>query len=400
MILAPFHNLLRDSVTYTLHAFNKTEFLKHYWQKKPLVIRNGFLDFIDPINENELAGLAQEDGIDSRIISRTDQNWSLSHGPFDSFEEVCSGAWSLLVQSVDTYIKEAKQLLDSFDFIPQWRTDDLMVSYSVEDAGVGPHLDQYDVFIIQGMGSRRWQVGNKQNYDSLFPTTGLTQVAKFSPIIDEVLLPGDIIYIPPGFPHNGVAMEPCLNYSVGFRAPTQMQLLNGFADFVQSNELFNNRYSDPDLKTRSNSLEMNANEKQRFREMFQQMINSHHFDDFIGEFFTDNNESTGYDTDQEENYSEQDIAQALQNGTCFYPELNHKAMQSTRTFNKLNQIDTWINQVKISVLEREKSLLNNMLSADCLDVNQKIYHENSLFFVQILTKLVNTGAWYPENEHT
>ncbi|MDC0602357.1 cupin domain-containing protein [Aliiglaciecola sp.] len=387
-------------MTYVLHSLNKSDFLTQYWQKKPVVIRSGFDNFVDPICENELAGLAQEEDIDSRIISCENKLWTMTHGPINDFETACKGAWSLLVQSVDCYSKSAKSLLDSFDFIPQWRTDDLMVSYSVANAGVGPHLDQYDVFIVQGKGSRRWQVGEKKQYTSHFPTAGLTQIESFTPIIDEVLLPGDIIYIPPGYPHNGIALEPCMNYSVGFRAPTQVQLLNAFADYAQANEIFNQRYQDPQLSLRTNTFEMNNSEQSRFKEMFQQMINSPHFDDFIGDFFTVNPQEDEYDTDQSTLFSEQDVAQLLLEEVAFYPHLSRKIMQTKININNENHVVTWVNQQKIETLKNETNWLNSMLHADYLDNQQKIYHENSLFFIQIATKLINSGAWYPESEHT
>lgn len=253
-------------------------FLQQYWQKQPKVFRNAFTDFTDPLDEHDLAGLSELEEVDSRIVAIDHDQWQVFHGPFDNFDEVCRGEWSLLVQGVDQYVDEAHALLNHFNFIPNWRLDDLMVSFSIKNGGVGPHLDQYDVFIIQGKGSRRWQVGSCNNplspYQALRPHADLSQIEPFSPIIDEVLQPGDVIYIPPGFPHNGVALEPCLNYSVGFRAPNQMQLWENLLQHYHDNDIATERYHDPQLQARKHSAEITANELKSLQSMMQHAINN------------------------------------------------------------------------------------------------------------------------------
>lgn len=213
-----------------INEFNKTKFMAEYWQQKPCVIRNFIKDFVDPIDENELAGLAQESDVESRIISFNNPEWSVETGPFEDFESVCKGAWTLLVQSVDRHIPEVEALAEVIDFIPKWRMDDVMISFSQVDAGVGPHIDEYDVFIIQGKGTRRWQVGLPNQYETVTPHPKLKQITGFEPTIDEVLAAGDAIYIPPKHPHNGRALSPCMNYSIGFRAPSNLELLNQIVD--------------------------------------------------------------------------------------------------------------------------------------------------------------------------
>jgi 50S ribosomal protein L16 3-hydroxylase len=236
--------------------FDAQQFLQEYWQKKPCVIKSFVSHFTDPIDENDLAGLAQESDVDCRIVAKSTNNgeeeWQVAQGPFEDFEPQCKGDWSLLVQGVDRYIPEIDQLAKLVNFIPNWRFDDVMVSYSVPNAGVGPHTDQYDVFIIQGKGSRRWQVGLPLSQGQETPITPhplLKQIKGFDPIIDEVLEAGDAVYIPPKHPHNGVALTECLNYSIGFRAPTNLEVLAGMLDesdhFVQSQV----RYTDPNIDT-------------------------------------------------------------------------------------------------------------------------------------------------------
>jgi 50S ribosomal protein L16 3-hydroxylase len=225
---------------YKLESLYFEHFIQQYWQKRPLLIKQGLSNFVDPIDQDELAGLAMEDDIDSRIISLSGDKWAVHQGPFEQFDDICQGQWSLLVQGVDRYNELASHLLGAFDFIPSWRIEDLMVSFSVAGGGVGPHLDQYDVFIIQGKGTRRWKVGGPGQYNEISPHPKLKQIDDFVPIIDEVLEAGDILYIPPGCPHEGVALEDCLNYSVGFRAPNQQELLSNFADYGLDNPIYSN----------------------------------------------------------------------------------------------------------------------------------------------------------------
>lgn len=263
--------------TVTLQNVDIEHFLTSYWQQKPLLIKGGFTQFTDPIDEHDLAGLAQEADIDSRIISRHNNDWQVHSGPFDDFNAVCQHQWSLLVQGVEKHIPDTQPIVDAFRFLPFWRIDDLMVSYSVPGAGVGPHVDQYDVFIIQGKGTRNWKVGNVGSFESLHPHPKLTQIRAFEPIIDVITEPGDILYIPPGAPHEGIALTPCLNYSVGFRAPQSKRLISSFADYLLDNAAQSDRYSDPQIPTRNQPGELKPQELEKLRSLMKQAIDGEHF---------------------------------------------------------------------------------------------------------------------------
>lgn len=235
-----------------MKEFDIEHFLSHYWQQKPVVLRGFFQDFEDPIDEHDLAGLAQEEEIDSRLLSfeNTSGNpadgageWKVHQGPIHDFEAVCEGAWTLLVQSVDRYVHDVADILEPFRFLPNWRLDDLMVSFATKNAGVGAHIDQYDVFLVQGKGQRRWRVGKPGEYKEVFPHPKLRQIEGFDPIIDEVLNPGDVLYIPPGWPHDGKALEDCLTYSVGFRAPETSQLADSLSLMLETSDI-NVRFTD------------------------------------------------------------------------------------------------------------------------------------------------------------
>lgn len=241
----------------TINQLGQSDFLKQYWQKRPLLIKGGFDEFEDPIEPEELAGLAMEENIESRLITNHDNNWQSYHGPFEDFTKLSDSHSTLLVQAVDHWHPLAAQLLEPFRFIPNWRIDDLMVSYSTPHGGVGPHLDQYDVFIIQGQGKRHWRVGLPDaNLKQFAQNSSLLQVEHFSAVIDTILEPGDILYIPPGCPHEGYAIENALNYSVGFRAPDQKDFLSNFADYLIDNESGTSRYTDSNLTLRPSKGEL------------------------------------------------------------------------------------------------------------------------------------------------
>lgn len=226
------------------------QFLRDYWQQKPLLIRGGFAQFTDLIEPELLAGLAMEEGVDARVIQHQNEQWHVEHGPFEDYSAFGEEGWTLLVQAVNEWFPDVQDLLRAFTFIPDWRVDDVMVSFATEHGGVGAHLDQYDVFIIQGGGRRHWRVGAAQaNAEEYCPHPDLKQLkrADFDAVIDAVLEPGDILYIPAGCPHHGVALEPSINYSVGFRAPNTAEWFAQLADQLLATDATFARYRDPDL---------------------------------------------------------------------------------------------------------------------------------------------------------
>lgn len=263
-------------------TLNWPDFLERHWQKRPVVLKRGFSNFIDPLSPDELAGLAMESEIDSRLVSHQDGKWQVSHGPFESYDHLGESNWSLLVQAVNHWHEPTAALMRPFRALPDWRIDDLMISFSVPGGGVGPHLDQYDVFIIQGTGRRRWRVGEKLQMRQHCPHPDLLQVEPFEAIIDEELEPGDILYIPPGFPHEGYALENAMNYSVGFRAPNSRELISGFADYVLQRELGNTYYSDPDMPSRKHPADILPQEMDKLRNMMLDLINQPaHFQQWV-----------------------------------------------------------------------------------------------------------------------
>lgn len=234
-----------------LARFDRDAFLRDHWQKQPLLIRNPWTRWRNPLDGDELAGLACEEGIESRLIVHGAGGLTLESGPFaeDRFAGLGAAPWTLLVQAVDHHVPDVADLIAPFRFVPDWRIDDVMVSYAVDGGGVGPHYDQYDVFLIQGQGRRRWRVGPVCDADTpLLPHADLRLIEDFAATGDWVLEPGDILYVPPRFAHDGVALgDDCMTYSIGFRAPSCAELVEGWAARVADGLAEDDRYADPDL---------------------------------------------------------------------------------------------------------------------------------------------------------
>lgn len=237
-----------QSTVSILGTVSREQFLADYWQKKPLLIRNAIADFVPPIEADELAGLALEEEVESRIV--LEQDWQLHCGPFteETFASLPAEKWTLLVQAVDLWVPEVAELLHKFDFLPRWRIDDIMVSYAADGGSVGPHFDYYDVFLLQGAGQRRWQIGAACNSESpLLDNSQLQILEHFEPLEEWLLEPGDMLYLPPRVAHHGVAVGECTTFSVGFRSPTATEMLDDLATELLTSVLPGNHLTDPAL---------------------------------------------------------------------------------------------------------------------------------------------------------
>lgn len=234
----------------SLGGLSPQQFLEQYWQKKPLLIRQAFAGFSSPVGADELAGLACEADVRSRLIFERggERPWELRHGPFDEddFSDLGDQYWTLLVQEVDRHVPAVADLADAFTFLPEWRKDDVMISFASNHGGVGPHIDSYDVFLLQGSGRRRWEIAPAGSASQWVDGLDIQVLADFQATESWELEPGDMLYLPPGVPHNGVALEPCLTYSFGFLAPTRGELQADLSAFLESLGRVT-RYSDPDL---------------------------------------------------------------------------------------------------------------------------------------------------------
>jgi len=210
---------------------DRAGFLARYWQREPLLISKAVSNFVPPLSSDELAGLALEDAVESRLIEQQGDAWRQYDGPFEQSDFHRSHPWTLLVQAVDHYIPAVAELHRLVNFIPRWRTDDIMVSYATDGGGVGPHFDNYDVFLLQGEGHRLWRLGGTVDpAAALLPHDELRILADFE-IKEEYLLgPGDILYVPPRVAHWGIAQGECTTFSIGFRAPRICDMLSRWTD--------------------------------------------------------------------------------------------------------------------------------------------------------------------------
>ncbi len=222
-----------DTPTSLLGGLTPSQFMRRYWQKKPLLIRGAIPQITAPLSRDELFELAASDDAESRLISQARNKWSLEHGPFelDALPSVKRRAWTLLVQGVDLHDDRARALLDMFRFVPDARLDDLMISYATDGGGVGPHFDSYDVFLLQVHGKRRWRISAQRDL-TLKAGLPLKVLQHFEPEQEWLLEPGDMLYLPPHIAHDGVAEGECMTCSIGFRAPSANELVGQFLYYL------------------------------------------------------------------------------------------------------------------------------------------------------------------------
>ncbi|MGL4315127.1 MAG: JmjC domain-containing protein [Pseudomonas sp.] len=258
-----------DAPLQLLGGLSAREFLRDYWQKKPLLIRQAIPDFESPITPDELAGLALEEEVESRlIIEHGERPWELRRGPFaeDAFSQLPERDWTLLVQAVDQFVPDVAELLKQFNFLPNWRIDDVMVSFAAPGGGVGPHYDNYDVFLLQAHGQRRWKIGQMCDAESpLLEHSDLRILAEFHGTDEWVLEPGDMLYLPPRLAHFGTAEDDCMTYSVGFRAPSAAEVLTHFTDFLAQFLPDEERYSDAGMQPSDDPYEIQRDALDRLK---------------------------------------------------------------------------------------------------------------------------------------
>jgi 50S ribosomal protein L16 3-hydroxylase len=221
-------------------------FLREYWHKKPLLIRQAIPGFQALLSRDELFALAARDDVESRLISHFRKQWKMQSGPLSSLPSTSQKEWTLLVQGVNLHDDDADALLRRFRFLPDARLDDLMISYATDGGGVGPHFDSYDVFLLQAQGQRRWRIGAQKDL-TIVEGLPLKILKNFTPEEEFVLEPGDMLYLPPHYAHEGVAVGECMTYSIGFRAPSFQEIGEAFLQFMADSIELPGRYADPEL---------------------------------------------------------------------------------------------------------------------------------------------------------
>ena len=381
---------------WNLQGLDPDEFVSRYWQKKPCVIRNAFADFESPVSPEELAGLACEEDVHCRLVIEQsgDKPWQLRYGPFteQDFLELPASHYSLLVSECEKWLPELGALLDEFRFIPDWRIDDLMLSYAPEGGSVGPHIDEYDVFLLQALGRRRWlYTESRPRNTQLVPNLDLAILRDFEADEEIVLEPGDMLYLPPGCAHHGIALEPCMTYSVGFRAPDAVSTFESFALEIERLGSGVPRYRDPDLELDRHRAEITDAEIERFRALTVEMLQQSDdlWRDAVGKMLSDSN--AGEDTPRDQPVFVSD----LQAGAWLrHPETRmfyHRTDDAIRFYcnGRLHQLPQRAEVIEGLQQLCEQRVWPPELIKRCLQVES---------LETLLVELASTGAILPEED--
>jgi 50S ribosomal protein L16 3-hydroxylase len=282
----PAYNACMKKLT-LLGGITPSQFFEEYWHKKPLLIRQAIPGFTPPIPPQELFKLAAEDDVESRLISFFGKHWELQHGPFQTLPVEQKKDWTVLVQGVNLHRQAADDLLRQFNFVPNTRLDDLMISYAADGGGVGPHFDSYDVFLLQAHGQRRWQISTQKDL-TLVEGMPLKILRNFKAEQEFILEPGDMLYLPPHCAHDGIALGECMTYSIGFRSPSFQEIGESFLHFMHDTIELPGRYADPHLKAGKFPAEINTD---MLEEVAQQIRKIQFTDEditiFLGEYLTE-----------------------------------------------------------------------------------------------------------------
>ena len=375
-----------------IHNLNIKDFLQNYWQQKPLLIRSAFPDYISPINAEELAGLACEDFIESRIIIEKGDapKWELENGPFSEshFTTLPKTHWTLLIQGLNKIFPEFDDLLHEFNFIPSWRVDDLMASYAAPEGSVGPHIDQYDVFLLQAKGRRKWMISEEPvNENNFEPDIPLRIIKEFTQESEWILEAGDMLYLPANVAHYGIGMDDCMTFSIGFRAPSHAELLSAYVDEHITELKDNLRYYDPDLLPNLDSGEITSEAINKIQGILtSQFADKSKIEDWFGRFITE------YLNDGESlienNLSTVEFLSAIKDkGVIRRPP----SVRANYLINQNNNLSLYINgvqQVLKPDIEAVVKLFCNHHSNDYTDLKSYLSDKNSLEF---LSHLYNQG---------
>ena len=276
-----------------LGGLSPEAFLADYWQQRPLLVRGALPNFASPVSPDDLAELAGLDEVTSRLVLERggEDPWEVHYGPFDPdvFDDLPETHWTLLVQEADRYVPEVAALLEHVRFVPNWRIDDVMISYAPTAGGVGPHIDNYDVFLVQARGRRRWQINHTPVAEEhLVPDLDVRMLADFEPDAEWVLEPGDLLYLPPRIAHNGISEGDCMTYSIGFRAPSTPELLEHFLGFAIEAADPDERFRDPGRTLAVEPGLIDTAERRRIQNMLRELLaDEAALDRWLGRYLTE-----------------------------------------------------------------------------------------------------------------
>lgn len=378
-----------------LGGLTAEQFLKEYWHKKPLLIRNALPEAVNLLTPDELAGLSLDEEVESRIVvQRSETDWELRHGPFDenTFQQLPESHWSLLVQAVDHCVPACSHLLDLFTFIPNWRIDDLMISYAPDQGSVGPHYDYYDVFLIQGFGQREWRIGQRcDERSSLLPGLPLKILNEFEQTDSWVLNPGDMLYLPPALAHWGIALKESMTLSVGFRAPSHLDLLQGFVDSLQDSLPDHQRYSDPDLSLHKNPGQLDDEEIGKIHHLLKSLVeNPQQIRRWLGKAMSESKYEKELSV-PDELYRSNEVLTMLKEG---FPIQRDEGSRFLFTEKDGAMDGYFINGIAIEMHDKAHSLARYLAQHRVYDNFELIRLCQSAMALQLLTECLNKGYVY------
>lgn len=382
---------------YALGSITAEQFLAEYWQKKPLLIKQALPEFINPLSPEEIAGLACEDFAESRLITASDEapQWHLKHGPFtdEDFLALPDADWTLHVQGIERFFPEVYSLLDHFRFIPNWRIDDVMVSYSPDKGTAGPHFDQYDVFLMQGLGKKHWRVGQYCDaQSSTLPDCDLSILTEFDTTDEWIVEPGDVLYIPPGVAHYGIAVGDCITYSIGFRAPSHADLLGEFSHYLADTLKEDQRYADPDLCVQKNPGEISTAALAKVKQILADTLNDpNKLACWFGEYMTEpKQQEVGYEFEAIQSPEQLLGVLAGTESLCW--------VEGTRCawHEQVNQLNLFVNGQRYNCDLSLKSLLEKLCKATQIDTATLTPLLDKKEAQALMFALFNEGYFYIE----
>ncbi|MEB3752750.1 cupin domain-containing protein [Acinetobacter sp. MD2(2019)] len=369
-----------------LGGLTAEQFLTEYWQKKPLLVRNAMSEIVDILEPNDVMELALEDNVTARLIKQKDRNpnqWSVKSSPLikGDFQKMPK-LWTLLVQAVDHYSFDLAALWKKFPFIPQWRRDDIMVSYAPKGGSVGQHFDFYDVFLVQGYGQRRWQLGQMCDESTKFvPNQPLRLLPEMNVHFDEILAPGDLLYVPPGLSHYGVAEDDCLTYSFGFRMPNVASMMDRVSDYFADQQNLKNPLLDIIRDQTSQIGEITTNELAYLKaKVLEQLQHSNHFEHALMSLMSE--AKYPENIPEADEIETEDLSAVLDSGyeLCLEP-----ASRLLYTLED-NQLLFWANGEACCISEAFENSLKKLADGESLAFDQHFNHEEIL---QDIAQLLN-----------
>jgi 50S ribosomal protein L16 3-hydroxylase len=386
---------------YALGSITAEQFLSEYWQKKPLLIKQALPEFINPLSAEEIAGLACEDFVTSRLITeskstaQSPHSWHLQHGPFseDDFLALPDAGWTLHAQGIERFFPDVYSLLDHFRFIPNWRIDDVMVSFAPDKGTAGPHFDQYDVFLVQGLGKKHWRVGQRCDAQSpTLPNCDLSILKTFETSDEWIVEPGDVLYVPPGIAHYGIAIDDSITYSIGFRAPSHSDLLGEFSHYLADTLTEDQRYTDPDLPPQNNPGEISAEALTKVHKILSNTLNDpEKLARWFGEYMTES--------------KQQEVAyefEAIQSPEQLLAELSHANqlcwVEGVRCawYQQPTGLDLFVNGQRYECHACLKTLLELLSASTRIDIPVLLPELDRSLAQQLLFELFNAGYFYFE----